>query len=319
MSTDENIPRRSRFPVLRVARLLLLLLLIAAGFAYWQRFAPNPHDLDYNGHRLSYWLHEHPRDYRPVMQALGTNALPFLLAELQITDPAWLRWAEALVRSFEAGPTWDTADVHRYHARLALQILDTNALPALLSAAFARPIRVIDGDLGYEAACALAWLDSSAAKETLQQKIATTLRSLDAVARRNACLVIFAGNLCNTNNVVRQAALLRDPEPTVRAAAVLAARFYTQDESVMLPAVIERLSDEHAIVRQLAAAVLEGRGANAVAALPALKAALVAEPTRPRGADHLDDSLARAPDSAWVCACMQEAIRTSENPAAARK
>ncbi len=317
MNADENTPHRSRFPVLRLVRWLLFFLFIAAGLVWRQRFAPNPHDLDFNGHRLSALLREHPDVYRPAVQLAGTNALPFLLTELQVTDPAWLQWAENAMGEF--GPFWEPARSRRYHARLGLQILDMNALPVLLDVAFDRHIHLAEGDPSYEAAFALTWLASPAAKETIQQKLATTLRSPHAAVRRNACLVITAGNLCNTNNAAQLAVLTRDPEPAVRAAAMHAAQFYNQDEAVLLPAVIERLNDEHAIVRLLAADALRRRGTNAVAALPALKAALAAEPSRQRGADHLDDNLTRAPSSAWVCAGLQEAIRALENPAAARK
>ena len=61
---------------------------------------------------------------------------------------------------------------------------------------------------------------------------------------------------------------------------------------------------------------IDTSGTNAVVALPALKAALTAEPSRPRGAARLDDNLTRAPSSAWVCAGLQEAIRALETPAA---
>ena len=288
---------------------LLLLLIAGMGLAVWLRFAPSRLEPRYEGRRLSQWLRGHPREYTPAVQALGTNALPFLLAELQVTDPAWLRWAEDKFRKFEMGPPWETAIMHRYHARLALQILDTNALPALLDAAFNRDIHLAEGDLGYEAAFALTWLDSPAAKETIQQKLATAMRSPDAATRYNACTVISVGNRCNTNNAAQLAVLTRASEPSVRAAAVLAAQFYNQDESVLLPALIERLTDEHAIVRLEAAVALKGRGTNAVVALPALKAALAAEPSRPRGAD---DNRTSAPDSASVCAHMQQAIRAIE-------
>jgi hypothetical protein len=300
---------------------LLLLLLAGLGLSAWMRFAPSRLEPGYEGRRLGQWLREHPRDYQPVMQAVGTNALPYLLAELQITDPAWLKWAEGALGEF--GPFWEPARSRRYHARIALQILDTNALPTLLEASFAKPIRLAEGDLGFEAAFALTWLASPPAQEAIQQELASTMRSHDADTRRNACLVVSAGNFCKPINAAQLAALTRDTEPAVRAAAVLAARFPVQDEAVLLPAVIERLTDEHAIIRQLAANALQGRGTNAVAALPALKVALTAEPTRPRGSDRLDDRFERVRAPASVCAAVQHAIRAIEKndprPAAARK
>jgi hypothetical protein len=295
-------------------RWLLFLLIIAAGLAYRQRFGPNPHDLDYNGHRLSYWLRGHPRDYTPVVQAIGTNALPYLLAELQLTDPAWLCWAERQLGDF--GTPWEPECSRHYHAQLALQILDTNALPALLETIFARPIQLAHGDAGYEAANALRWRSSPAAQEAIQQQLATTMRSPDAATRRNACLVIAAGNGCNTNNAAQLAVLTRDPEPAVRAAATHAAQFYNQDEAVLLPAVIERLTDEQALVRLLAADSLRGRGTNAISALPALRAAFAAEPSRPRGADQLDAGYPRDLTPARVRAALRDALHAIDPKAA---
>jgi hypothetical protein len=300
--------------VWRALRWLLLLLLVAAGVAVWQRFAPSPREPVYANHRLSYWLRGHPRDYTPVVQAVGTNALPYLLAELQLTDPVWLCWAERQLGDF--GTPWEPERSRHYHARLALQILDTNALPALLETAFARPIQLAHGDAGYEAAYALRWLSSPAAQEAIQQQLATTMRSPDAATRRNACLVIAAGNGCNTSNAAQLAVLTRDPEPAVRAAATHAAQFYNQDESVLLPAVIERLADEQALVRLLAADSLRGRGTNAVAALPALRSAYAAEPSRPRGADQLDAGYPRDLTPARVRAALREALHAIDPKAA---
>lgn len=294
--------------------LCCLLLLVVMGLAVWQRFAPSRLEPVYENRRLGDWLRGHPRDYTPVVQAIGTNALPYLLAELQLTDPAWLCWAERQLGDF--GTPWEPERAHHYHAQLALQILDTNALPILFETAFARPMQLVDGDAGYEAAFALTWMVSPAAKETIQQKLATTMRSSDVATRRNACLVIAVGNVCNTHNAAQLAVLTRDPEPAVRAAATHAAQFYNQDEAVLLPAVIARLADEQAIVRLLAADALRGRGTNAVAALSALRAAYAAEPSRPRGADLLDVGYPRGLTPARVRAALREALRAIDPKAA---
>ena len=312
---SSRVRTKQPFRVWRAFRwLLLLLLMVAMGSALWSRFAPSRLEPDYANHRLSYWLRGHPRDYTPAVQAVGTKALPYLLAELQLTDPAWLRWAERQLGDF--GTPWEPARDRLYHARLALQILDTNALPALLEAAFAHPIRAREGDPGFGAAWAMSCLLSPASKTAIQQRLADAMRSPAAATRRNACLVIAAGNVCNTNNAAQLAVLTRDPEPAVRAAATHAAQFYNQDETVLLPAVIERLTDEQALVRLLAADSLRGRGTNAVAALPALRAAFAAEPSRPRGAEQLDAGYPRNLTPARVRAMLREALHAIDPKAA---
>ena len=201
---------------------ILLFIIAAMGIVVWPRLGPNPLDPIYEKHRLSYWLNGHPREYHPAVRALGTNAMPYLLSELQVTDPAWLQWAEKLLGLVDIGPLWDTSEMHHYHARLALQILDTNALPALIDVVFDRPMQMADGNLGYEAAKAMSWLASPAAKDAIQQQLSVAMQSPDAAMRRNACLAIAAGNGCTPENAARLAVLTRDDDYDVRAAAMRA-------------------------------------------------------------------------------------------------
>lgn len=177
---------------------LLLAGVAVACVAVAQRFAPDLHEPRHQGRRLGDWLRGHPRDYMPVVQAVGTNALPYLLNELQITDPVWLQWAEAALARLEMGPPWEPARTRQYHARLALQILDTNAVPALLGAVFARPLKIEDGDLGYEAAFALTWMASPTAQQAIRDRLTAALASTNATERQNAVLAARAGLVTNT-------------------------------------------------------------------------------------------------------------------------
>lgn len=153
----------------------LVALLVSMVVAVRIRFAPNPLDPVYQGRRLSAWMQMHPREYGPACQSIGTNALPYLLQELQFKDPAWLLGVERALGRFEAGPFWETARMHQYRARLALQQLDTNAVPALLDAALSRPLVVKADDLPYEAAFALTWMASPDAKRMIEERLAAAL------------------------------------------------------------------------------------------------------------------------------------------------
>ncbi|MBM4154508.1 MAG: hypothetical protein FJ221_05710 [Lentisphaerae bacterium] len=266
------------------------LLLAAMAVAVAERFGPSRLEPRHEGRRLGAWLRGHPREYTPAVQAVGTNALPYLLSELRVTDPFWLRWGEAQFARLEMGPPWEPARVRRYHARLALQILDTNAAPALLDAVFARPMRLRDGDPGYEAAFALTWMASPAAQELVASRIDGAMNDADAKTRRTACLALAAGNLRHVP-AARIVAMTRDAEPAVRAAALRAVAIAGAGGEGILDAVAERLTDDHAVVRRLSAEALASWRTNAAPALPALCAAWTNEPARPRGAAGLDDWL----------------------------
>ena len=208
----------------KVVRWLLLAGITVGCVAVGRRFAPDLHEPRYQGRRLGDWLRGHPRDYMPAVQSVGTNALPYLLNELHVTDPAWLRWAEAGLARLEMGPPWEPARTRQYHARLALQIMDTNAVPALLGAVFARPLKIEDGDLGYEAAFALTWMASPAAQKSVQDRLATAMGSTNSIERRNACLAVTAGNIHGAELASRLAERTQDPDAGVREAAEAAAQ-----------------------------------------------------------------------------------------------
>ena len=104
-------------------------------------------------------------------------------------------------------------------------------------------------------------------------------------------------------------ALTRDREPAVRAAATRAVLFWHVQEAAVLPAIAERLGDDSAIVRLIAADTLRACGTNAVQALPALRAAFEAEPSRPRGAEIPDESYPCPLSAGWLRGVMQEAMR----------
>jgi len=254
------------------------LLLPATGEPTWQ------------GKTLRQWMRGHPKDYWPAVQAMGTNAIPFLLSELQHKDSALASMGQEAFRRFlDSSPPWETAQTRRYHARLALQILDTNAVPALLDALFREPFRLQEGHITCEAAYAFGWLASPAAREQVRHYLGKGLEDPDIQKRRNACMAFYAGFRGGDSETHKLVELTRDPEPLVRAAATRGLIMWQTNEVEVVPALAARLDDPQAAVRRLAIEALTGRKTNAIAALVALQAAYRNEHTRASLYDDVDD------------------------------
>ncbi len=244
----------------------------------------------YEGKTLRRWLRGHPRDYQPVIRAMGTNALPFLLSEIRRRDPLPHRFLEECLRTIlDARAPWETARDRRYHARLALQILDTNAVPVLLGAVFSEPMHLDEGNLPFAAAEALTWMASTEAGAQAAGALTEALESADPERCRNACLAIGHGFRLGDKTARRLIRLLSHDEARVRAAATRALIPRQTVETEVLPALVARLDDEQAAVRRLAIDALGVRGSDAVAAVPALRAAWLSEPKRSRRTDPVDD------------------------------
>lgn len=243
----------------------------------------------YQGRRLGSWLRGHPREYYPAVLAVGTNALPYLLAELQATDSEPSRWGESVLAKVSMSPFWRTARDRRYHAGIGLQILDTNAVPALMSMIFSRPMQMAEGDPALSAASALRFMGSEAAQDQVGERFALALSSPDSVECRNACLALPLWPFPRDDIARSLATLSRSSNATVRAAAVRAIIYSGWKEDLFLPALVSRLEDEQAAVRRLAIEGLSLQRSNAVGALPALRAAYTNELTRSNLRDDLGD------------------------------
>lgn len=291
----------------RFRRWWLGVLLAAVFLLAWISFSARPGEPVYQGRRLGAWLRGHPKDYHPVVRALGTNALPYLLAELQAMDSRLGRWGEGVLARVSMGPLWRTARDRRYHAGLGLQILDTNAVPALADLIFSQPMRIAEGDPGWSAASALKWLASTQAQSQVRVRLTGGLHSPDAAQRRNACLALSVWPQRGDDVAASLVTLSQDPNASVRAAAVRAIIFSGWQEDLFLPALVSRLADEQAAVRRLAIEGLSGQRTNAVAALPALRAAYANESAHSSSRDDLGDGFYGA--HVWSAKEIRGAIR----------
>ncbi|MEW6307346.1 MAG: hypothetical protein AB1705_28155 [Verrucomicrobiota bacterium] len=257
-----------------------------------------PEEPVYQGCKVGEWLKGHPREYIPAMQAVGTNALPYLLAELEARDGGLSRAAQKALSRLSIAPFWDTARKRRYRARIGLQVLgkDIEAADVLLERVFARPIQIKEDDPGWLAAGSLGWLTSPVAQAHIGERLGPAMESPDPDVRRNACLAIAAGGNLGVDHGKRLVALTADRVVAVRAAAIRALAVCRANE-VVIPAMAARLEDEQAGIRWMAAHVLRMRGTNAVAALPALRVAYEAEAKRAsnrEGAEGLPDEAKNA-------------------------
>ncbi len=230
----------------------------------------------------------HPRDYIPAVQAMGSNAVPFLLRELSVKDSFWERWGEeCLRRALDSSTPWQTARNRHYYAFLALQVLGSNAVPAMIEAVLRPPLHLGDAERSSEVAHALAGMSSPI---EARRAIGAALVSPDLALRLAACRAYSAGIYADLPEARCLIQLSAVPNPTERAAATRALVSWKTNEAEVLPALVARLEDEQAAVRRLAIDALAARGSNAIAALPALLAAYTNELARPRltaNVDHL--------------------------------
>jgi len=265
---------------LRFKRWLIAIVLAATCLLAWRIATTRSNEPVYQGRPLGKWLRGHPREYYPAVLAVGTNALPYLLAELQATDSRVSQWGQGVLVKMSMGPFWRTAQDRRYHAGIGLQILDTNAVPALMEMIFSRPMQIAESNPSWSGAAALMFMGSGAAQNQVADRIADALRSADAEQRRNGCLTLSVYPHPREDLQVLLPTLCSDSNAMVRAAAMRAMLFTVWTNQQALPALISGLEDDQASVRRLAIAALENRGSNAISALPVLRVAYLKEVTQ---------------------------------------
>jgi len=295
-----------RFKI-RLSRWWIVASLAMTVLLAWTIYRAGPSEPVYHGRRLGDWLRGHPKEYYPAVLAVGTNALPYLLAELQATDSRLSRWGQGVLAKASIGPFWRTARDRHYHARLGLQILDTNAVPVLLGRVFSQPMRIVESDPAWSAAFALNCLTSTGAQHMAEERLALELTNSNPVQRRNACLALSLWPRTNDLFAVSLALLSRDANATVRVAAVRAIITSVWREDLLLPALVSRLEDEQASVRRLVIEGLSVQRSNLVVAIPALHAAYSNELVQSNLRNTLGD--AYYGDHSWSAKEIRSAIR----------
>ena len=233
----------------------------------------------YEGKRLSQWLDEGMRlapydaystnqSVRRVVvkavQAIGTNAIPFLLREMERTESPWLQSAKT--RAYKMKMMDQT---HFWSWRLnrsvwGFQALGTNAAPALK-----RLLTLYDGDslVTGSAQAAVAALGPCAVPE-LEKRLHST-----NIATRNRAL----GTLVRVGPAAEPVippllALLDDTNGLVRPTAVLALVVINRQPERLVPLFRGLLSDSNSLIRAYAADGLRRFEKSAEVAVPDLLA-----------------------------------------------
>lgn len=256
-------------------RILLLLALAAVAMGFVMFWSSGPKEPAYQGKRLSKWIKEaqgmsdsgstfppqRREAARKAIQAIGTNALPYLLSEITRPISQWRvsfnRWAEGKV------PLRCRDEVDRiWQACEGLHILGPDSAAALpvLAACLDDPQR------GFPAARAMVGAGELAVPYLLPAiagtNLVTAMKALGAlgdIAKENESAVpILVQFVTHTNALIRQ-----------WAASHLAVVESRTDLTV--PALTAALSDPEAAVRHYAANALGGIGPKAKAAVPELQ------------------------------------------------
>jgi hypothetical protein len=116
---------------------LVILLLALLGVAVWQT---GPREPSYQGKPLSYWIghtrgNDSPKEHQAAVAAMGSKAVPFLIARLRWRPSPAVRWLEAWFPRFPLLADYTFRHrVARYGAVYALGMLGPaarEAIPAL--------------------------------------------------------------------------------------------------------------------------------------------------------------------------------------------
>ncbi|EEF57544.1 HEAT repeat domain-containing protein [Pedosphaera parvula] len=231
----------------------------------------------FQGRNLSAWLSDYGNLSAPVSNSdkrrvlknnadnavynMGTNAIPMLMQRLQASDSSFrYRLATSLNRlSFIKNKFTTTAD-ERWHAGLALQALGSKAKPAIpeLTRLLTNP------SLANHSLNLLMNFDNETAIPILLQMATNN----NAELRKTALLDL--GYRRQGSNGVIQVVLtgLKDPDPNVRAVAVGMLSRFPSEADLVVPALVDILSDSS--LQHLAIQSLGELGEKARPAVPRL-------------------------------------------------
>jgi hypothetical protein len=266
-------------------------MLLALVLGFWGgRSALEP---VYQGRRYSTWLDEAPGKQpgnlaaQAALQAIGTNAIPFLLEQLTYTDsPAEARLAGSL-RAFRAisiglSPWWEDAAKRRYRGRRGLSHLIVNGVDlhptlfALLEAGGDSARRVLES-------LDETLVDQELADPRFWAALRRLLEHPDPEVRKRAGAFLKAGFGVDGLGEMDEVRLsLRQPLPSSAHRTWVALEGLGVPPDVAQDMIRDGLKDPSAVIRCHAAWAAVWRGTNAIRLLPFVEAALAQEPQIPR-------------------------------------
>jgi HEAT repeat protein len=244
---------------------------------------------EYQGRTLTRWIHDFQNE-PPMEQTnsilairqMGSNAVPFLVAELRAKDSQLNRKLADLLGGPPTGPYHLRRDSERrMDALLALQWLGPDGQQALPEVA-----RLLDKPDTSEAAAYTVYAMGPAAIPTLRAALTNPM----SCARASAIEVLALTR--DPQRIPDLIAALKTPDPAVRDRAAWALQHFPEATAVIVPALMGCLDDPDSRVRESAAISLAVFGPAAKPALPQILKLAVStlnpRMTMPRAAMAID-------------------------------
>jgi vesicle coat complex subunit len=251
-------------------RFILLGGLLLAGVLILLLWPRGPKEPVFEGKRLSQWLAgtlpgqraEEGNAAEKAVEAIGTNALPWLMTEFTQRDPKW----RSAARTWLAKWPWTSGRVRTEEDRI---LMAANGL-YILGPRNAAMLPALTGYLGYEQRGLLAAQAISAAGELALPYLLTALTSSNEY-------VAFAAVSCLGMTAEKTEAailpliqLLQHTNESMRSFATLWMSNARSRPDLAVPALSKASSDPYPMVRRNAASSLRVFGTNAEPAVPDL-------------------------------------------------
>ena len=251
---------------------MLLMLAAALGMGLVLRWPRGAGDPVYEGKRLSQWLAETnkwnkqrmlTKEAVEAVNAIGTNAIPYLLSEFERGGPKWLedfKQGKFVSRTLKLRfqPKW----VRWNKAISALAVLGPDAAPALPTL-----VRYLDDP---ERGLTAAYLINRTQEARLPYLLKALSSTNPTVIRYTIDYLYDRGNAAEPA-IPRLIQLMDHPDEHVRARAIFVLRYFPSAAVSSVAALRRALSDSHTQVRRNAALALAGFSTVAKPAVPDLQ------------------------------------------------
>ena len=256
-------------------RLLIGLVLALLGLGAVVVLVTKPAEPSHQGKPLSFWLEEigynQPEtsrdEARKAIRAIGTNAIPWLIADLRLDEPRWKRiFKEWATKQPIVKVTYRTPDARGFEAAWGFHALGAAGSPAIPEL-----VKLLDQNPGHVPA-ALSWIGVDAVP-ALVAALTHTNRHVRANAGGALANAVSAGGIPRT---AAAAAVpiwleqLKDSDANLRYYAAWGLGTIGQQASICVPALIQALDDPVPAVQSASAKSLQDFGPAAVDAVPAL-------------------------------------------------
>ena len=247
--------------------IFLLPAIAVVALAFWFTRSREPR---YHGHKLGYWVKDlQNTNWVEALQAartIGSNAIPFLLEDLQAQDSEWkLKFNDWLYRTFDWKSQYTTAENRHEIALGGFFFLGAKGESAI--AKLTSLMEDKDDSIRRAAMSALGWIGTETAARLLIQ----ALTNQNTAIRGDAAFTLRLLGGKASNAIPALLLCLDDKEPYVseRAASALGQFGFRPD--TIVPALIRKLDDPDRRVQSAAFWALSSFGTNALSALSVLQ------------------------------------------------